>query len=157
MIVAIGSQNTFLHVYKDEHELLQDDDIGAGAGESRFPLEFFDSDGHRLAGVYDGRWHMLRLMRTADPHRPEVLQRRVQQVVEHLRTSIKAHPEDVKLFGMTVQEVLDFFPLPDESQDLRTSLLAFSSDEPHHSRSALHGFVENDSGSMRHIATHIFG
>lgn len=157
MILAIGSQNTFLHVYDDESELLADDDIGAGVGESRFPLEFFDGEGQRLAGVYDGQWRLLRLMPTADEADPDALQRRVQQVTEHLRASIEAHPEDVALFGMTVQKALEFFPPPDESEDLKTSLLAFSSAGAHSSHAAPAGLVENDSGSMRHNAAHIFG
>lgn len=157
MILAIGSQNTFLHVYDDERELLADDDIGAGVGESRFPLEFFDSEGRRLAGVYDGQWRLIRLMPTAEESDPDALQRRVQQVTEHLRASIKDHPEDVELFGMTVQQALEFFPPPDESEDLATSLLAFSSGEAHRSHSAFAGLGEYDSGSMRHNAAHIFG
>lgn len=157
MILAIGSQNTFLHVYNDERELLADDDIGAGVGESRFPIEFFDSDGYRLAGVYDGHWHLVRLMPTAEEAHPDAVLRRVWQVTEHLRAFIKAHPEEVELFGMTVQEALEFFPAPEESQDLKTALLVFSSGEAHRSHAALSGLGEHDAGSMRHNAAHIFG
>ncbi|MCA1674623.1 MAG: hypothetical protein LC799_21340 [Actinobacteria bacterium] len=157
MILAIGSQNNFLHIYDDERELLADDDIGAGVGESRFPLEFFDSDGHRLAGVYDGKWHLLRLMPTADPVRPDAVQYRVWQVIARLRELIKSYPQEVALFGLTEDEALELFPLPDESHDLRTTLLSFTVAEARSSHSTLMGLGDNDTQGVGHGVQHFFG
>lgn len=157
MILAIGSQNTFLHVYDDERELLADDDIGAGVGESRFPLEFFNSDGYRLAGVYDERWHLLRLMPTMEPARPDMVQYRVWQVTAHLRTFITSHPDEVALYGMTEEEALELFPLPDESLDLKTTLLSFAAEDVRSSHSALMGLGDNDTQGAGHNMRHFFG
>jgi hypothetical protein len=157
MILAIGSQNTFLHIYDDERKLLADDDIGAGVGESRFPLEFFDSDGYRLAGVYDGRWNLLRLLPTADQPCPGSVLRRVRQVTEHLRRFIKSAPAEVMLFGLTEEEALELFPLPVESLDLKTVLLSFTAEDGRNSHSAFMELGDNDTQGFGHAMRHLAG
>lgn len=128
MILAIGSRDDFLHVYKDDRELLADNDIGAGPDELSGPLEFFDSDGHRLTGVYDQQWRLLGLTRTTEPRNPDAVQQRVQNVIDHMRSSIERHPEEATLYGTTVDEVLELFPRLSAPTDLETSLRAFMGD-----------------------------
>jgi len=160
MILAIGSRNTFLHVYKDDRELLADKNIGAGEEEHRFPLEFFDSEGHRLAGEYDGQWSLLRLVPTADPPDLDVLKGRVQQVFDHMRSYAKEHPEKVALLGLTVDELIDTLPRLDEHLDFRMSLLAcMDSEDGVPSREAVHSHDEQDdwTSSPSHNWAHIAG
>lgn len=130
-ILAIGNRDDFLHVYRNDQELISDDDIGAGMGEISGPIEFFNSHGYRLAGIYDRRWHLLRLVPTADPPQPGKVQQRVCNVVEHLRSYIRRHPDEAALYGLTVQEALDLVPRISASADLETSLSAFSGDADH--------------------------
>lgn len=157
MILAIGSHNTFLHVYDNERELLADDDIGSGVGETRFPLEFFNSDGYRLAGVYDGHWRLLQLMPTTDKAQPKTILQRVQQVVRHLRRSVTSHPEEVALYGLTEAEALELLPQPDEWNDLDTALFAFVGKGARSSHAAVTGLGDNDYGDWSHNAAHIWG
>lgn len=155
-IITIGARDDFLHVYHDDRDLLQDDDIGAGVGESRLPVEFFDSEGYRLAGVYDGQWHLLRLMRTTGECELKTIQRRVQNVIDHIRSYIEAHPDVVALYGMTVQEALELIPRLDEITDLAASLLAFTGDtERGHGRLAVLG--EKDTQGFGHAMQHLAG
>ncbi len=131
MILAIGNRDDFVHVYKDDRELLSDDDIGAGAGEVSGPIEFFDSDGYRLTGVYDRQWHLLRLTPTTEPANSGAVAQRVRNAIEHMRSYIQRHPEEAALYGMTVAEALELIPRISASADLKTSLRAFSADADH--------------------------
>lgn len=158
MILVIGSQNTFLHVYKDDRELLSDDNIGAGEGERRFPLEFFDSDGLRLAGEYDSQWRLLRLVPTADPPHLDAVKRRAQKVVDHMRSYAKNHADKAALFGMTVDELLELLPRLDEHSDFKTSLLAFmGGGDGVGSEAAAHNVHHDWTRSPSHNWSHIAG
>jgi len=153
MILAIGSRDDFLHVYQDDQELLADDDIGAGVGELSGPLEFFNTDGYRLTGVYDRRWHLLRLAPTADPPDLPTVLRRVRDVIDQMRLYIARHPEETALYGMTPGEALTLFPGLDTSLSLEESLLAFVGDGASvHPRTA--GLGDDDSGSQWHNFWH---
>jgi hypothetical protein len=153
-VLAIGGENNFLHVYKDEAALLRDGDIGTGVGESRFPLEFFDSDGHRLAGLYDGEWRLMRLVPTAEAD-PCRLAERVTEVLVYMRTYIEEHPDVMRLYGLTQQEALALFAEPGPDQDLRTllaPLLALDLEDDHFPAGALGD--EDDRGIMHNIFHH---
>jgi len=153
MILAIGNRDDFLHVYKDDRELLSDDDIGAGVGETSGPLEFFNSDGYRLTGVYDQRWHLLRLVPTADPPELPALRRRVRDVIDSMRSYIMRHPEEAALYGMTPDEALALFPSLSKSRNFKTTLLAFVVDrERAHSRTA--GLGDDHPGDQWHNFWH---
>jgi hypothetical protein len=108
-VLAVGAQNDFAHIYPNQAALLADHDNGAGIGEHPLALEFFDGDGRRLAGVYDGRWHLLRLVPTADPPDLALVHRRVQGVLEYMRSFITAHPDVIRLYGLTQEEALAAF------------------------------------------------
>lgn len=156
MILAIGSRDDFLHVYRDDQELLSDDDIGAGVGELSGPLEFFNSHGYRLTGVYDRRWHLLRLVPTAEPKQPGAVQQRVRNVIDHLRSYIGRHPEEAALYGMTVDEALALIPHVSESMDLETSLRVFSGTTDH-SQLMVAGRGDGDSQGDWHNFRHRWG
>jgi len=125
MVLAIGSRNNFLHVYQDDQTLIADHEIGAGTGESRFPLEFFDSDGRQLAGEYDAQWRLLRLVPTAEPHNLNAVQHRVQKVIDHMRSYAVSHPDKVALLSMTADELLKSLPDLNRQANFKASLLEF--------------------------------
>lgn len=155
MILAIGTRDDFLHIYHNDQELIADNDIGAGPGELSGPIEFFDSDGYRLAGIYDRRWHLLRLTPTTEPPNPAAVARRVRNVVDHLRSYLSRHPEEAALYGMTVDEVLECFPRLCDSAELEDSLLALAA---HHSGRAVGAahLVDDDQPGW-HNAMHRMG
>ena len=156
MILAIGSRDDFLHVYRDDRELLSDDDIGAGAGEISGPLEFFNTQGYRLTGVYDRRWHLVRLVPTTDPPDLTTVARRVRNVIDRMRLYLTRHPEEAALYGMTSDEALTLFPCLDTSLRLEEFLRAFVGDgERVHPRAA--GLGDDDSGSQWHNFWHRSG
>lgn len=157
-ILAIGSRDDFLHVYTDDRELLADHDIGAGPGEVSGPLEFFDSDGHRLTGVYNQQWHLLGLARTTEPRNPDAVQQRVQNFIDHMRSAIKRHPEEATLYGTTVDEVLELFPRLSAPTDLETSLRAFMGDAGHgHVMVAARGEGDERPNNRKHNFMHRLG
>jgi hypothetical protein len=122
MILAIAVYDDFLHVYDNEGDLLADDTLCARAGEKFGALEFFDSEGYRLAGKYDGQWRLLRLTRTADSSNSPLVLQRVQSAVDHLRWYIKSHPDEFESDDMTVDDALKLCPDLGGSSDLVTSL-----------------------------------
>jgi hypothetical protein len=105
MILAIGAQDNFLHVYHDAQELLQDRKVGA-AGQRSGPLEFFDSAGYRLVGQYSQEWKLRGLTRTEEPPNRELIRQRVQNCIDHLRGYLKSHAEEIESPEMTVDEAL---------------------------------------------------
>lgn len=133
MILAIGSQDNFLHVYHDAQEVLQDDKIGAGKDEKSGPLEFFDSDGYRLTGQYSPTWQLRGLTRTEEPPDQSLVRQRVQNCIDHLRSYIKSHPEQVETYRTTVDEVLAQCPDLGGSTNFATSLKQLA-DAGHHRR-----------------------
>ncbi|MGH3925216.1 MAG: hypothetical protein ACRDTT_20540 [Pseudonocardiaceae bacterium] len=125
LILAIGSKDDFLHVYRNDKELLADNTIGAGPGELSGPIEFFDTDGHRLTGVYDRQWRLLQLTPTTSrPNLPALL-RRVGKAINHLRSFIEDHPEESAEFGTEVANALQQLPRLRTSADLRRYLQTF--------------------------------
>lgn len=131
MILAIGSRDDFLHVYQDEQVLLEDLAIGAGEGESSGPIEFFDSEGHRLTGKYDRQWRLLSLTPTTEQPNLALVRQRVQNCLDHVRSYIKGHPEKVDSRYMTVDEVLELVPDLGEPSEFEMSLKALLSDTGH--------------------------
>jgi hypothetical protein len=105
MILAIGAQDNFLHVYHDVQELLQDHQIGADQAKSG-PLEFFDSAGYRLAGRYSSEWRLHDLTPTEETPDQDLVRRRVQNCINYLRSYIKSHPEELTSYQMTEDEAL---------------------------------------------------
>lgn len=106
MIIAIGSRDDFLHVYQDEQELLGDHAIGAGDGERSGPIEFFDSEGHRLIGEYDRQWRLLGLTRTTESPNPALVWQRVQNSLDRVRRYIENNSQQARVLGTTVAESL---------------------------------------------------
>ncbi len=137
MILAIGAQDDFLHVYHDAQELLGDHKIGAGEEERCGPLEFFDSAGYRLAGTYSPTWQLQGLTRTADSADPTQLRQRVQSCIDHLRSYIKNHPEKVESYEMTVDEALARCPDLNGSSDFENCLRALAHSGSHHKEGEL--------------------
>lgn len=122
MIVAIGSNDDFIHAYEDEQALLQDHTIGAGKGELSGPLEFFDTAGHRLTGVYDRKWRLLCLKPTADRPDPDLLRQRVQNAFEHLRLQIKNLPDTTAVLSLKAGQALSLIPDLSGPEDLEETL-----------------------------------
>jgi hypothetical protein len=119
LILAFDAENTFVHVSESDRELLDHPEIGAG-GASVSSLEFFDTDGRRLAGVYKA-WELVGLVPTADPPDTAAVRRRVDAVFAHLRSAVLGHPEVLTRFSLTAPTVLAQFRTAD-SPDLRTAL-----------------------------------
>lgn len=158
MILAIGSLDDFLHVYKDDRELLADSGIGAGPSGSAGALEFFDSRGYRLAGIYDQRWNLVRLTPTAESPNPAAVQERVQNVIDHMRNAVQDNPGEASLHGMTVDEVLELFPRLDGSTDLDAALRIFLAEAEHgHVLVAAHGGGDERPNNRRHNFLHRLG
>ena len=132
MILAVGVRDDFLHVYHNEQDLLADHTIGTGAGEKTGALEFFDSDGYRLAGEYDHQWHLLRLTRTAEAPNLTLVRQRVQNAFDHIRSYIMSHPETVESYKMTVDEALALCPDLGGPSDFETCLKALAHVGHHH-------------------------
>lgn len=122
MVLAIGVRDDFLHVYQDGRALLDDNRTCAGGRNKHGALEFFDSDGYRLAGEYDQQGSLLGLTRTADSPDPELVRLRMQSSLDHLRWYIKGNPEKFEADQMTVDEALAFCPDLEGSSDLATSM-----------------------------------
>ncbi|MGH3912130.1 MAG: hypothetical protein ACRDTC_01760 [Pseudonocardiaceae bacterium] len=122
MILAIGSRGDFLRTYQDDKELI----ANVGPGELSGPIEFFNSDGHRLAGVYDDKWHLLALTPTSgQPDFPALLQQ-VRHIVDHvLQSFTKDNPEESKEFEAEIKEILLQLPRLRTSADLREFLQNF--------------------------------
>lgn len=125
LILAIGSRDEFLHVFQNDQELLAVNTIGTDPGEYSSPIEFFDSDGHRLAGVYDRQWQLRRLSPTTGKSDLPVLLRRVRNAVDNLQSLVENNPEDSALFGTAVKEGLLQFSRVRTSADLRDYLQAY--------------------------------
>ena len=122
MILVIGIHNDFLHVYPSVAELLADCRLCAAAAEKYGALEFFDSEGFRLAGRYDGTWRLRSLTRTAeDADAAQVLQR-MHKSLDNLRRYIKDHSDEFKPSTMTVDEALNLCQTLNGSPDLVSAM-----------------------------------
>ncbi|MGH4024485.1 MAG: hypothetical protein ACRDRV_07850 [Pseudonocardiaceae bacterium] len=117
MILIIGVRDDFSHVYGNEQELLADGGFCAEAGGRFGALEFFDSEGYRLAGTYDENWRLLGLTRTAECDDERVLQR-VQDSLKQLRCYIESHSQEFTSLSMTMEDALLSLPDLDGMSDL---------------------------------------
>lgn len=117
MILVIGVRDDFSHVYDNEQELLADGEFCADATVRFSALEFFDSDGYRLAGRYDRQWGLLGLERTGECDEKKV-QQRIQSSLKQLRCYIESHSEEFVELSMTMDDALGCIPDIDGSSDL---------------------------------------
>ncbi len=151
-IVAIGSQDNFAHVYPSERAMLAENDIGGGVGESRFPLEFFDGEGRRLVGVYDGHWRLTRLLPTEQEGDTEALLRRLRRVVENKKETFRRRPDIVALYGLTPEEAIELLAESSGPLDTIVSALDAFAATPG-PRAGTRG-RENDPGGWLHRLLH---
>jgi hypothetical protein len=86
IVVAHSSSGTRVHIYPDVPALLAAGPFTLGGVKSQ--LEFFDSQGYRLAPVFDKQWQLGDLQVTADSPDPT-------QVLKQLRAAVS----DVKHFA----------------------------------------------------------
>ena len=105
--IVIASDNSFAHAYPSVADMLSEKDIGAKAQGG---LDFFDHAGRRLAPVFSPTWELERLAQTLDEPDPELVQGRLQAVVQHVADYIRRHPEVVAEFGMSAQQAIDALP-----------------------------------------------
>ena len=156
-ILAIGKGDRFFHAYRDDQALLRDGDIGAGVGEHPIPLEFFDSAGHRLAGVYDARWRLERLVRTTDKPDARHVWKRLQNVIGYMRSYARSHPEKAALFGLSVDELLDLLPPLSPHVDFDAAFPEFAGDQVE-GELERNAFADEDwTSSASHNWKHICG
>ncbi|AVT32776.1 MULTISPECIES: hypothetical protein [unclassified Plantactinospora] len=105
--IVIASDNSFAHAYGSVAEMLSEKDIGAKAQGG---LEFFDKAGRRLAPVLSHAWELEGLVPTLEDPDPELVQGRLQAVVQHVGDYIRRHPETVADSGLTVDEAIAALP-----------------------------------------------
>lgn len=120
-VVAVASDDTWVHVYASLDELLEDRDIGTGPEEKSGALVFYDGRGRRLAPAFTPQWTLKDLVPLDGSERPDELYERLQRAAEHLRQFIENNPQDVALFGMEPAEAIELIRWPDRS-DLARSL-----------------------------------
>ncbi|GIG91588.1 hypothetical protein [Plantactinospora endophytica] len=105
--ILIASDNSFAHAYGSVAEMLSEKDIGAMAQGG---LEFFDRAGRRLAPVLSHAWELEGLVPTLEDPDPELIQGRLQAVVQHVADHIRRHPEVVADSGLTADEAIAALP-----------------------------------------------
>ncbi|MFY1669851.1 hypothetical protein ACN27G_07800 [Plantactinospora sp. WMMB334] len=105
--IVIASDNSFAHAYGSVAEMLGEKDIGAKAQGG---LEFFDKAGRRLAPVFSHAWELEGLVPTLDDPEPELIQGRLQAVVQHVGDYIRRHPEIVADSGLTPEAAIESLP-----------------------------------------------
>ncbi|MFC6020073.1 hypothetical protein ACFP2T_28245 [Plantactinospora solaniradicis] len=105
--IIIASDNSFAHAYGSVAEMLSEKDIGA---KSQGALEFFDLAGRRLAPVLSQAWELEGLLPTLDDPEPELVQARLQAVIQHVRDYIRRNPDVLADSGMSVRGALDALP-----------------------------------------------
>lgn len=129
MILAIGSRNDYLHIYNNVSELLADNAIGPGQGQFSGPIEFFDSDGHRLTGAHYQQGNLRSLNLTADPPDLSAVLQRLRTVFDHVRSFLDNNPEEAAKIEADVKVKSAFARLPhlSTSADLREFLVVFVS------------------------------
>jgi len=122
LILVIGIRDEFLHVFQNDEELLTVNTIGTDAGEKPSPIEFFDSDGRRLAGIYNREWKLQQLIPTTGKPDLLALLLRVRNALGNLRSLIESNPEDSALFGTATKDALLEFSQVRTAADLREYL-----------------------------------
>jgi hypothetical protein len=147
-VVAVASDDTWVHVYASVDELLEDRDIGTGHEEKSGALVFYDGRGRRLAPEFTPQWTLKDLVPLDGSERPDELYERLERAAEHLRQFIENNPRDVAQLGMEPAKAIDLIRWPDRS-NLAGSLadLAQETEDGHaegaggvlrHRRSSLH-------------------
>lgn len=152
MILAIGSRNDFVHVYRSEGELIADNSIGAGPGRFSGPIEFFDSDGRQFTGVNDEQGNLRALNPTGDSLDLPVFLQRVRNAFAPLRSFLAEHPEESVPEVTSALGQLSSLSSP---EDLRNFLQVFVVEPGSIGRSAPDR--EQDPGSPGHNALHRMG
>jgi hypothetical protein len=150
-IVAIASDDTFAHVYRDLPQMIEDG-FGA-AGGRRGGLEFFTAEGGRLVPVFGSAWQLVDLRGSGDKPDAALLGRRLAAVLEHVVAYLGKHPELVESSGLTIEEAIAQLPRPTE-QGLAEVLDRF----PHRIDTADDGTVRPlDRGGWFHNSLHAAG
>ncbi|GIG88217.1 hypothetical protein [Plantactinospora endophytica] len=157
-IVAVANDNTFAHAYRDVSTLLSDDIMGIDSLH-RDDLAFFDATGHRLLPVFGPERELVDLRRSTEAPDPEGLRRRLAEVVRHVESYLRAHPELAERSGLTPEAAVAGLPDP-ERQSLAELLAAF----PHEVRPEVEAawwqprtMAYADRGSYFHNALHAAG
>lgn len=105
--IVIASDNSFAHAYGSVPEMLSEKDLGA---KSQGALEFFDLAGRRLAPIFSDAWELEGLLPTLDDPDPELVQARLQAVVQHVREYIRRNPDVIADSGLTLEAALARLP-----------------------------------------------
>ncbi|MEO3743957.1 hypothetical protein [Plantactinospora sp. B5E13] len=103
--IVIASDNSFAHAYDSVADLLGEKDLGGKGG-----LEFFDRAGHRLTPVFNDAWELESLVPTLDDAEPDLVQARLQAVVQHVRDYLRRHPELVNGSGLSLEAAIAALP-----------------------------------------------
>lgn len=150
MILAIGSQNDFLHVYQNENDLVAAKVIGPGERQFTGPVEFFDSEGNQFTGVNDGQGNLMALNPTADPLDLPALLQRLRNPFDRVRSYIEDNSED---FDLQVRDAAARLLQASTSAELNGFLRFFVADSPNEN---VIGFEQNP-GNQGHNAFHSVG
>jgi len=105
--IVLASDNSFAHAYGSVTEMLTEKDLG---GKAQGAVEFFDLAGRRLAPVLSDSWELEGLVPTLDDPDPELVQARLQAVVQHVREYIRRNPDVVADSGMSLEAALEGLP-----------------------------------------------
>lgn len=108
-ILLIAADNAFAHLYPNLGALLAEATEGDEFGGA---IEFFHTDGRRLAPYFGHEWRLADLHPSAEPADPEELRRRLDAVFEHLERYLKDHPEFADRFRTTIEKLLAEVPAP---------------------------------------------
>ncbi|WP_329108797.1 hypothetical protein OG792_09175 [Micromonospora sp. NBC_01699] len=139
-ILLIAADNTFAHLYGDIAAVLAEPEQGDRFGGA---VEFFHTDGQRLAPFFGTDWRMADLQPSAEPADPDELCRRLEAVFDHLERYLKDHPELTDRFRTTAEKLLA--DVPRSGGTLQEAIHAL----PWH----MHG----NSGNFLHNAMHAAG
>ncbi|MGL5825815.1 MAG: hypothetical protein ACRCYU_13555 [Nocardioides sp.] len=104
-IIAITTNNDFVHVYKTVARALRDPTVSAATGPA-MALEFFDSQGYRLDPVYtQGR--ITGLQRTTESLDLALLRTRIGTAKDYLLSYISTRSAMLAMFGLDVREATE--------------------------------------------------
>ncbi|ROT33117.1 hypothetical protein [Micromonospora sp. HM5-17] len=145
--IVIASDNSFAHAYDSVAEMLAEKDLGEKGG-----LEFFDRAGRRLVPVLSHAWELEGLVPALDDPDPELVQARLQAVVQHVGDYIRRHPEVVAGSGLSVDEAIAALPT------IGTGTLAEDAAQFPGAQPSSDGAIQlMDSGGWFHNALHAAG
>ncbi|MGQ0775997.1 MAG: hypothetical protein ACT4NY_16510 [Pseudonocardiales bacterium] len=160
MILAIGSQNEFLHVYQNDGDLVAANIIGPGPGQFSLPVEFFDGEGNQFTGAYDGQGNLVALTATADPPDLTAFLQRLQNILDVVWSYVENNPAGIvddppgsrAALQVALAEFLQLGTLAALSRPLQL-LVAGRSDDIN----AMEAAGQLDPGSFGHNALHAAG